>query len=106
MRTYLLCSLILVGATVTTPLAAQVVPAAESRGFHLNVAATYSPARFNQLGGNSFWVQGGGIQVQHGDAAIQTLGNTEIAQPRGGREKDRVFFNIQSPGLTVHGRGG
>jgi len=56
MRTYLLSSLLLVGATVATPLAAQVVPAAEAHGFHLNVAATYSPARFNQLNGNSFWV--------------------------------------------------
>jgi hypothetical protein len=64
MRTYILCSLLLVGATVTAPLAAQVEPAAESHGFHLNAAATYSPARFNQLGGNSFWVQGGGVQVQ------------------------------------------
>ncbi|MGA2910005.1 MAG: hypothetical protein ABSE36_20105 [Terracidiphilus sp.] len=64
MRTNLLCSLLLVGATVTTPLAAQVVPAAESRAFHLNVSATYSPGRFNELKGNSFWVQGGSIQVQ------------------------------------------
>jgi hypothetical protein len=64
MRTYLLSSLLLVGATVTAPLAAQVVPAADSHGFHLNVAATYSPARFNQLNGDSFWVQGGGVQVQ------------------------------------------
>jgi hypothetical protein len=64
MRVNLLSSLLLVGATLTTPLAAQVVPAAESRTLHLNVAATYSPARFNELQGNSFWVQGGSIQVQ------------------------------------------
>ncbi len=64
MRTYLLSSLLLVGATVTTPLAAQVVPAADSHGFHLNAAASYSPARFTELSGNSFWVQGGGVQAQ------------------------------------------
>jgi hypothetical protein len=39
MRTNLLSNLLLVGATMTTPLAAQVVPADESPGFHLNVAA-------------------------------------------------------------------
>jgi hypothetical protein len=49
---------------VTTPLAAQVVPAAESRAFHLNVAATYSPGRFSDLKGNNFWIQGGSVQVQ------------------------------------------
>jgi hypothetical protein len=64
MRTYLLCSLLLVGATATTPLAAQVEPAADSHGFHLSAAATYSPARFREINGNSFWVQGGGIQAQ------------------------------------------
>lgn len=64
MRTYLLSSLLLVGAMVTTPLAAQVAPSADSHGFHLSAAATYSPARFQELSGNGFWVQGGGIQVQ------------------------------------------
>jgi hypothetical protein len=64
MRINLLRNLLLVGATVTTPLAAQVGPAAESSTFHLNVAATYNPARFNELKGDSFWVQGGSIQVQ------------------------------------------
>jgi hypothetical protein len=64
MRTYLLTSLLLVGATVTVPLSAQVEPAAESRAFHLNVAATYAPARFSDLKGNGFWIQGGGIQAQ------------------------------------------
>ena len=64
MRTYLFCSLLLLGATVTVPLAAQVVPSADSHGYHLNVAATYSPGRFEQLGGSSFWIQGGGVQVQ------------------------------------------
>ena len=64
MRTYLLCKLLLVGATIATPLAAQVVPAAESPAFHLNVTATYNPARFSELKGNSFWLEGGGIQVQ------------------------------------------
>jgi hypothetical protein len=64
MRVNLLSSLLLVGATLTTPLAAQVEPAAESRAFHLNVAATYNPARFNELKGDSFWVQGGSIQVE------------------------------------------
>jgi hypothetical protein len=49
---------------MTAPLAAQVAPAADSHGFHLNVAATYSPSRFSQLNGNSFWVQGGSVQVQ------------------------------------------
>jgi peptidoglycan-associated lipoprotein len=64
MRTNLLIKLLLMGATMTTPLAAQVVPAAESGVLHLNVAATYSPARYIELKGNSFWVQGGNIQVQ------------------------------------------
>jgi hypothetical protein len=49
---------------MTSPLAAQVVPAGESSGFHLNVAATDSPARFSDLSGNSFWVQGDGIQMR------------------------------------------
>jgi hypothetical protein len=47
----------------TTPLAAQVVPSADSHGFHLSAAGSYSPVRFRELSGNSFWVQGGGIQV-------------------------------------------
>jgi hypothetical protein len=64
MRANYLGGVILVGIIITTPLAAQVVPAAESRVFHLNVSATYSLARFNELKGNSFWVQGGNIQVQ------------------------------------------
>jgi len=64
MRTNLLGILLLVGATMTTPLAAQVVPAAESGALHLSASATYNPARFNELKGNSFWVQGGSVQVQ------------------------------------------
>jgi hypothetical protein len=47
-----------------TPLAAQVEPAAEARALHLSVGGTYSPARFIELKGNSFWAQGGSIQVQ------------------------------------------
>ena len=64
MRANLLSSLLLAGVTMTTPLAAQVEPAAESRALHLNVAATYDSARFIEIKGNSFWVQGGNIQVQ------------------------------------------
>lgn len=43
MHACLLSGLLLVAATMTTPLAAQVLPAEESPGFHLNVAATWSP---------------------------------------------------------------
>ena len=64
MCTKLLSNLLLMGVTLATPLAAQVVPAAESRTLHLSVAATYSPVRFNELSGSSFWVQSGNIQVQ------------------------------------------
>lgn len=64
MRTTVLSGLLLMGATTITPLAAQVIPAAESSAFHLNVAATYAPARFSEVKGNSFWVQGGSVQVQ------------------------------------------
>ena len=64
MRTKLLSRLLLMGATMTTPIAAQVMPSAESSSFHLNVAATYTPARFSEVKGNSFWVQGGSVQVQ------------------------------------------
>lgn len=64
MRTDLVSRLLLMGALMATPVAAQVIPAAESSSFHLNVAATYSPARFGDVKGNSFWVQGGSVQVQ------------------------------------------
>jgi hypothetical protein len=30
----------------------------------VNIAATYTPARFSAVNGGSFWVQGGGFQVQ------------------------------------------
>ena len=65
MRNNLLSWVLLMGATIATPLSAQVVPSAESGGgFHLNIAGTYSPARFSQVKGASFWVQGGSLQMQ------------------------------------------
>ena len=65
MRTYLLSSLLLVGAMATAPLMAQVVPSADSHGFHFDAAATYTPSQFEEISGASFWVlEGGGIQAQ------------------------------------------
>lgn len=64
MHRKLISRLLLMGAMTAAPLAAQVIPAAESNSFHLNVAATYAPARFSQVKGDSFWVQGGSVQVQ------------------------------------------
>jgi hypothetical protein len=49
---------------MTIPLAAQVVPSADSHGFHIDAAATYNPAQFKELSGSSFWVEGAGIQGQ------------------------------------------
>ena len=64
MRIIAFSTLLLMGAALTIAARAQVVPDAESSAFHLNVAATYSPARFSETNGNSFWVQGGSVQVE------------------------------------------
>jgi hypothetical protein len=64
MRTNDLSKLLLMGAIMATPLAAQVGPSAESSSLHMSITATYTPARFGQVNGGSFWVQGGGFQIQ------------------------------------------
>ena len=64
MRINNLCNLLLMGITMTAPIAAQVGPAAESSMVHVNIGATYSAAHFSQTNGRSFWAQGTGIQSQ------------------------------------------
>lgn len=64
MRTNVLSRLILIGAALAAPVAAQVGPAAESTRIHMTVGGTYAPARFSQTNGSSFWMQGGGVQSQ------------------------------------------
>lgn len=64
MRINLLCCLLIAGVIEITPLAAQVEPAAESNAFHLNIAATYNAAQFEEVKGSNFWVEGGSVQVQ------------------------------------------
>lgn len=68
MRIHLSCVLLL-GAIVTTPLTAQTAPLAgqvpaDSLG-HLEVAVNYNAVRANVITSDTFWTQGGSVQV-HG----------------------------------------
>lgn len=70
MRTHF-CKTLLTGAAIFF-IAASILSAqtttdtgASSAGAGIDVAVTYSTARSNAVGGNSFWMQGGGLQV-HG----------------------------------------
>ena len=55
--------LLLLGATVEIPLAAQSAPAF-ARGY-LELATTYNEMRSNTVGGSSFWIKGGSAEI-HG----------------------------------------
>jgi hypothetical protein len=68
MRKYLSCVLLL-GAIMATALTAQTTPLArqvpaDSLG-HLEVAVNYNAMRANVITGDTFWIQGGSVQV-HG----------------------------------------
>jgi hypothetical protein len=90
MLTKVFSRLLLIGI-MSTPIAAQVGPSAESSTLHVNIAATYSPARFSAVNGGSFWVQGGGFQIQ------ARLGN------RLGVVTDTRIFNISNINSTGEG---
>lgn len=70
MRTHF-CKTLLIGAAIlfvaAAGLSAQTMAGAagSSAGSKIDLAATYSTTRSNAVGGNSFWMQGGGVQV-HG----------------------------------------
>ncbi len=53
---------LLLGATAITSLAAQSAPPAPKG--HFEVALTYNPARSNEAGNESFWMQGACVQVE------------------------------------------
>lgn len=55
------CFIAAFGLCAQTPATAATSPARHG----IDLAATYSTARSNAVGGNSFWMQGGGMQV-HG----------------------------------------
>jgi hypothetical protein len=68
MRKYLSCVLLL-GATLTTLLTAQTAPVADHLPAdptgRLEVAVTYNAVRANVITNDSFWMQGGSVQI-HG----------------------------------------
>lgn len=66
------CKTLLIGAAIGF-IAASVLSAQTGAGITapadahgIDIAVTYSTARSNAVGGNSFWMQGGGVQV-HGE---------------------------------------
>lgn len=61
MRKYL-GGVLLMGAMAATSLAAQAVPSVPKG--QIEVAATYNPVRSNAAGNNSFWMQGGSVQIE------------------------------------------
>jgi Outer membrane protein beta-barrel domain len=56
------CGVLLLGAMAITPLAAHGAPSVEQGRFE--VAMTYNPVHSNTAGNNSFWMQGGSVQVE------------------------------------------
>ena len=56
-----LSKMLLLGAVMASPLLGQVLPAQPQR--HLDVAVTYDATRSNAAYSNSFWMQGGSVQL-------------------------------------------
>lgn len=93
MRMNAISRLLLIGLTIAAPIAAQVGPAAETSRMHVNIGATYAPARFSQTNGASFWAQGTGIQSQ-----------VRLGQQLGVVTDARIYYksNINSTGVNLN----
>jgi hypothetical protein len=85
--------LFLMGVAVAAPLTAQVRPDAETSTMHVNIGATYAPARFSQTKGGNFWAQGTGIQSQ-----------VRVGQRLGLVTDARIYYasNINSTGVGLN----
>lgn len=73
----------LLAAATAAPLAAQSAAANQLAKPSLNIAITYTASRANQIPSSSFWMQGGGLQIEgrfyHGLGAVADVTSLHVA---------------------------